>query len=34
MVVGSKCPVFIYTDHEALKPIFATGQTEKDRIAT
>lgn len=24
----------IYTDHEALKPIFATGQTEKGRIAT
>ena len=34
MVVGSKHPVIVYTDHEALKPIFATGQTEKGRIAT
>ena len=34
LVMGSKYPVMVYTDHEALKPIFATGQTEKGRIAT
>ena len=34
LVMRSKHPVMIYTDHEALKPIFATEQTEKGRIAT
>ena len=34
LVIGSKYPVIIYSDHEALKPIFATGQTEKGRVAT
>lgn len=32
--MGSKHSVIIYTDHEALKPILATGQIEKGRIAT
>lgn len=34
MVVGSKHPVTIYTDHEAPKPILTTGKTENARIAT
>ena len=34
LIIGNKYPVIIYTDHEALKPIFATGQTEKGRVAT
>ena len=34
LVIGSKYSVIIYSDHEALKPIFATGQTEKGRVAT
>ena len=34
LVIGSKYPVMIYTDHEALKAIFATENTEKGRIAT
>lgn len=34
LVMGSRHPVFIYSDHESLKPIFAKGQTEKPRIAT
>ena len=33
MVMGSPHPVIVYSDHEALKSIFATGQTEKNRIA-
>ena len=34
LVIGNKYPVLIYSDHDALKSIFATGQTEKGRIAT
>ena len=34
LVMDNKYPVILYSDHEALKPIFATGQTEKGRIAT
>ena len=33
LVIGSKYPVKIYTDHNALQPIFAKGQTEKGRIS-
>lgn len=31
--MGSPYPVFVYSDHEALRGIFSTGQTEKGRIA-
>ena len=34
LVVGSKYPVMVYTDHEALKALFKTGNTESGRIAT
>ena len=34
LVVGSPYPVLIYSDHEALKSIFNTGQTEKSIITT
>ena len=27
-------PIAVYTDHEALKHIFASGKTEKGRVAT
>ena len=34
MIMGSPWPIMIYSDHEALKAIFRTGETEKGRIAT
>ena len=34
LVMSNKFPVMMYTDHETLKPMFATGQTEKERIAS
>ena len=34
VVIGSQYPVMIYSDHEALKLIFATGKTEKGCIAS
>ena len=34
LIMGSRYPVIIYSDHEALESIFATGQTERGRIAT
>ena len=34
LVVGSKYPVTVYTDHIALKALFKTGNTESGRIAT
>lgn len=33
LVMGSRHPVMIYTDHEALKGVFLKGETEKGRIA-
>lgn len=33
MIQGSKHLMITYTGHDALKSIFATGQTEKVRIA-
>ncbi len=33
MVIGNKSPVFIYSDHDALKGILNKGQTEKGRIS-
>lgn len=33
IVIGSKYPVKVYSDHDALMPIFTKGQTEKGRIS-
>ncbi len=33
LVIGNDHPVLIYSDHEALKSIFATGNTDQARIA-
>ena len=34
LVVGSKYLVMVYTDHEALKSLFKTGNTKRGGIAT
>ena len=34
LVIGSKYPVMVYTDHEALKSLFNTGKTDSGRLAT
>lgn len=33
LVMGSKYPVLVYSDHIALKSVFSTGHTEKSRIS-
>ena len=33
LVLDSRFPVLIYSDHNALKGIFKTGETDKGRIA-
>ena len=34
LIMGSKYPAIVNTDHEALASTFATGRTEKGRVAT